>query len=366
VRIDTDTFGTLYHEAFHQYIHYACGELPPHPWFNEGHGEYFGGARIKDGKVRSIDVVPESARVIARAVDQGRHVPWKEMIRYEQGQYCNPDKVEICYAQGWSMIFFLRRSPELEKHPEWARIIPTYFQTLRDAYRAALAALPEGGNGADRLALAKAGFEARQQALDAAFYGVDLAEIEKAWIEFVLRVGGAPRPLRELEKSRGPDLGWRRGCIISTDRGRLQLDVVRFPRDLLLGPGYPGDSRGRSGCSASVCSPGTAAGQFARRRRLRDVRLGGETSSSSRRRAGRVSRWLMEVVAARGRQGRAGSRRATLTASTRFRRSRDRTSSSAGIPRSIPRRAAGVRGSTRSFHASLRATSSSFLGSGRL
>ncbi len=34
----------LFHEAFHQYIHYAAGELAPHSWFNEGYGDYFSGA----------------------------------------------------------------------------------------------------------------------------------------------------------------------------------------------------------------------------------------------------------------------------------------------------------------------------------
>ena len=35
----------LYHEAFHQFIHYSAGELPPHSWYNEGHGDYFGSFR---------------------------------------------------------------------------------------------------------------------------------------------------------------------------------------------------------------------------------------------------------------------------------------------------------------------------------
>ena len=41
---DSGTFIVLYHEAFHQYIHYSTGELPPHSWFNEGYGDYFSGA----------------------------------------------------------------------------------------------------------------------------------------------------------------------------------------------------------------------------------------------------------------------------------------------------------------------------------
>ena len=185
VRIDSDTFGTLYHEAFHQYIHYACGELPPHPWFNEGHGDFFSGATIKDGKVRGIDVLPTEASVIAWAIEKNQFVPWKEMIRFEQSQYYDPAKIAICYSEGWSMIYFLRKSKKVEQRPGWSRILPTYFETLKTAYVEALAALPEAGGRESPIERAKAGLKARNQAADAAFAGVDLAEIEAEWAEFV-------------------------------------------------------------------------------------------------------------------------------------------------------------------------------------
>ncbi|MFT7486126.1 MAG: hypothetical protein ACI9F9_001979, partial [Candidatus Paceibacteria bacterium] len=47
-----DTFIVLYHEAFHQFIHYSVGQLAPHSWFNEGYGDYFSGAQIKGGKIK--------------------------------------------------------------------------------------------------------------------------------------------------------------------------------------------------------------------------------------------------------------------------------------------------------------------------
>src|SRR5690606_30785982 len=40
----------LYHEAMHQYLHYSNRALAPASWFNEGYGEYFGGAEIKRRK----------------------------------------------------------------------------------------------------------------------------------------------------------------------------------------------------------------------------------------------------------------------------------------------------------------------------
>ena len=47
-----DTFIVLYHEAFHQYIHYSAGELAPHSWYNEGMGDYYAGGKFKFGKLQ--------------------------------------------------------------------------------------------------------------------------------------------------------------------------------------------------------------------------------------------------------------------------------------------------------------------------
>lgn len=178
---DSNTFIVLYHEAFHQYIHYSSGELPPHSWFNEGYGDFFSGALLSGGKVRKIDVNPWRCGTIQRAIESGRSVPWKDIIRYNQRQYyANP---AICYAQGWSMIYFLNRAKEVKAKPEWQKILPTYFDTLKASYRAALAGL---GDEPDDGARFQAGEKAREEAVKAAFEGVDLVEIDQAWQTFTL------------------------------------------------------------------------------------------------------------------------------------------------------------------------------------
>lgn len=182
---DADTFIVLYHEAFHQYIHYSTGELPPHSWFNEGHGDYFSGAQIKDGKLRGIGVNPWRVRTIQFAIGEEKHVPWKDIIRFEQPQYYQKDIVHICYAQGWSMVYFLRKSEEVAKRAEWAKILPVYFDTLKQVYAEELAKLPEDRRAAGA-AHEQAGLIARNAAVTAAFEGVDLDEIEQAWSKFVV------------------------------------------------------------------------------------------------------------------------------------------------------------------------------------
>ena len=186
-----DTFIVLYHEAFHQYIHYSAGELAPHSWYNEGNGDYFSGARIKSGRVR--DIGPNRWRVgtIKKAVSESRHVPWAEIIRYEQAQYySNP---AVCYAQGWSMIYFLNTSKLVERHPSWSRILSTYFEVLKQEWAARRDALEQAGQAADLPSLAEAQKSAREAAVAAAFESVDLNEIEEAWRKFVLELEDVER-----------------------------------------------------------------------------------------------------------------------------------------------------------------------------
>jgi hypothetical protein len=182
--IDTDTFITLYHEAFHQYIHYSVGELAPHPWFNEGYGDYFSGARISGGRVVRIGVNPWRLKPIQHYLRTQRAVPWSKLIRYEQPEFYA--SAAVCYAQAWSMIYFLRSSKEVEDHPVWSRILDTYFETLKLGWQLELRRMDARGDEPGESALADASAFARKQALEKAFADVDLDRIEHAWREFVL------------------------------------------------------------------------------------------------------------------------------------------------------------------------------------
>jgi uncharacterized protein (DUF433 family) len=146
----------LFHEAFHQYIYYACGEIHPHTWYNEGHADFYGGAEVIGS--RAI-IRPNRMRVdtIRGALRAGSYVPLPEFLRYSQAQYYR--RSELCYAQGWSFAYFLNEGIE-RGHP-WSRIAPTYFKTL-----------VETGDG--------------EKALAAAFQGVNLEELDAAWKRFII------------------------------------------------------------------------------------------------------------------------------------------------------------------------------------
>ncbi|MCB9914643.1 MAG: DUF1570 domain-containing protein [Planctomycetes bacterium] len=180
-----DTFIVLYHEAFHQYIHYSAGELAPHSWFNEGYGDFFSGAQIKGGKVKKIEPNRWRVATIKNAVQRLSFTPWRDIIEYEQAQYYNRATVGVNYAQGWSMIYFLNTSKKVQRDEAWSRILPTYFETLKSSWKAELKKLEADGDEEDVEKRGAAQLRARQAAVKAAFEGVDLDALEAEWIDFV-------------------------------------------------------------------------------------------------------------------------------------------------------------------------------------
>ena len=175
----------LYHEAFHQYIFYSVGELAPHSWFNEGYGDYWSGSIFnRGGKVQKVAVNPWRIGTIQKAIDDYRHVPWREIIEFEQKDYYNPAIRHICYAQGWSMVYFLNTSKQVQKNPQWAEILPVYFETLKTSHAEEMERLAELGQADNRAQREAANLRSRQAAVKAAFEGVDLKAIEEAWMEY--------------------------------------------------------------------------------------------------------------------------------------------------------------------------------------
>lgn len=182
-----DTLIVLYHEAFHQYIYYSTGELAPHSWYNEGTGDYFSGALIKGGKYRKMQVNPWRVEYIQQAIRDKKYVPWKDITSYEQSDYYR--RAGLCYAQGWSMIYFLRESRDVEKHEVWSQILDIYFDVMKEEFKKGVAEAREGmGEDEELSRTAKfiIGKKARDVAIEKAFEGVDWFEIEEAWKEFTL------------------------------------------------------------------------------------------------------------------------------------------------------------------------------------
>lgn len=120
-----NSLSVLYHEAFHQYIYYAIGEVAPHSWYNEGHGDYFAGA-VPVGDKFSIGPFEWRVPVVRRLLAEGKLVPLKKFVYFSQAEYYRNARAN--YAQGWAFIYFLRKGT---KNPEWKKIPDVYFSYLK-------------------------------------------------------------------------------------------------------------------------------------------------------------------------------------------------------------------------------------------
>ena len=168
-----DTWATLNHEAFHQYIYYFFGELAPHSWYNEGTGDFFSGFQLEhkrfelkpfDWRERLVQMnMRESLKEPGtKIVPLQKFVYWSQREYYGQNS-ANNTSIGDHYAQGWSFIYFLRTGAGKAKgwNPAWNTILDTYLRVLVET---------------DDL----------KTASDAAFVGVDWAELESCWKNYIL------------------------------------------------------------------------------------------------------------------------------------------------------------------------------------
>jgi hypothetical protein len=211
------TFAVLSHEGFHQYCYFLFDRSEAHRWFDEGHGDYYGGIRFKYGKAEITPKMPaglDRLSVIKELVRTGTFARLSEHLNYDhqQWQTQGPSNVS-CYAQSWSIIYMLRQGtlgkvPKKLWRPEYADIIPNYVRTLADGFQKAYAeaeaeeASGEGAEGEEEHSEPTTAASVLEQdgrpnvkesrkkeiwsaAMAASFGRVDLEEFEKNWIQYV-------------------------------------------------------------------------------------------------------------------------------------------------------------------------------------
>jgi len=127
-----DSLRVLYHEAFHQYIHYSVGDFSPHSWFNEGHGDYFAGFDYKAGKF-SPNVFQWRVSGAKQWKRDPKRPPLREWVEWTQAEYYGRNKAGLPiganYELGWSLVYFLRTT----KKPEYQGVLDRYFNSLKGA-----------------------------------------------------------------------------------------------------------------------------------------------------------------------------------------------------------------------------------------
>ncbi|MFT4513232.1 MAG: hypothetical protein ACI89X_001478 [Planctomycetota bacterium] len=181
-----DSMLVLRHEAFHQYIFYAIGEFSPHDWFNEGYGDYFSGAVVHPNTGRVRHIAPSSWR-IHRAKEMCGNgkgfLSLEKILKAERATFYNRARVADYYAGAWSFVYFLKESKEAAAHPQWSKMLSTYFNAVKDHYQREL----EKSSGQPDLRDKQvAGFKARKKALAETITGIDLPKLEERWRKWVV------------------------------------------------------------------------------------------------------------------------------------------------------------------------------------
>ena len=184
---DDDSLLVLYHEAFHQYIHYAIGEFSPHDWFNEGYGDFFSGAVVADnGKVLRVEPSPWRIHVAKDMCEYGvGFIPLKEILEAERAVFYNPARAGFFYAGAWSFVYFLKNSKEVAAHPQWSQLLGNYFTAVKAAYDVEVGKLGEAADLGQRQV---AGFTARKAAMKQLLEGLDLEALQAAWKKWVVEM----------------------------------------------------------------------------------------------------------------------------------------------------------------------------------
>jgi len=153
------TLRTVYHEAFHQYLHYAYDELETAAWFNEGHACFFEGAEIKRGRV-CIEEYPMRLKCLAALVKSGG-LDISKLLQLSYGEFYASDEQVMMgnYATAWGLIYFLRKYASLDSDSDYGRILQRYADELWSSRNS-------------------------RKATEAAFEGIDIGTFQKDFVEF--------------------------------------------------------------------------------------------------------------------------------------------------------------------------------------
>ena len=124
-----------YHEGWHQFadFYFDHPDTPTkqslHRWFDEGHGDYFGGYRWGKsgwtyyGSKMRYDSCKNMVRV-------GDYIPFKEIVHWNRQRFYT-DRPSYRYAQAFSMIDFLRRGERSRGwDPRWADALDMYRKVM--------------------------------------------------------------------------------------------------------------------------------------------------------------------------------------------------------------------------------------------
>ncbi len=109
---------TFRHEAFHQYLSYACSMIQTSPWLNEGFAEYFEDESVTDwGLEVDLDTLAELIPAVLR-------------MNYAEF-YSGSDTARLLkYRLAWSLAYFIEKGAPLIRFEPFKDLRKTYVESL--------------------------------------------------------------------------------------------------------------------------------------------------------------------------------------------------------------------------------------------
>ena len=134
---EAELMRTMRHEAFHQYLSYACSMVSVSPWLNEGYAEYFEDMNSLDWG-RGIAATPDDIERIAPTL------PRIMLMDYEEFYGGDNAERHVKYRLAWSIAVFLEKGAPKVRFRPFEKLKADYVKALletRDMRKATMAAL---------------------------------------------------------------------------------------------------------------------------------------------------------------------------------------------------------------------------------
>jgi len=124
---------TIYHEAFHQYLHYALDRAETSAWYNEGHAVFFENANLDSSfRVTFDDDDYKAERLKNLANKNSLDIESLLNMTYQEFYDGDPEKRIENYSLAWGLVYYLRKAALVERRTLYAGILDRYAQNLAE------------------------------------------------------------------------------------------------------------------------------------------------------------------------------------------------------------------------------------------
>ncbi len=105
-----DLVPTVYHEAFHQYLHAYVGDVQIPIWFNEGMAVYFEGMQ-RDEKSKTNALNPRlikrgKIRMVKDAINTRTQIPLETLLKVTHEEFHDKENEALYYSQSFAVMFY--------------------------------------------------------------------------------------------------------------------------------------------------------------------------------------------------------------------------------------------------------------------